>query len=122
MIIETIAKYFRDLVIIRGKNHTYLVMDIYLLDNNKLAAGMKIYIQEDILFFDEDVLKNYHLQKIQIYMKLIYTPLHYQRSRQKNFIPLFQIFYGNSNEHDEILKPQLLFFVLELSHQRNKKK
>ena len=48
MIIKTTANMFGDLIITRGKNEKNLDMDIELLDDNKLAIGMKGYIQEAI--------------------------------------------------------------------------
>ena len=55
MIIEAIAKQFGYLVITRGKKCTFLCMDIEILDNNKLAIGMKSYIQEAVDFFNEEM-------------------------------------------------------------------
>ena len=54
-IIKATAKHFGNLVIARGKNHTFLGMDIGLLDDNKIEIGMKGYIQEAINVFDEEM-------------------------------------------------------------------
>ena len=42
---------FGGLVITKGGNHTLLVMDIEVLDDNKLTIGMKSYIQDAINFW-----------------------------------------------------------------------
>ena len=87
MITGAIAKHFGDLVITRGKNHTFLGIDIELLDDNKLVICMKSYIQEAIIFFMIMCPKTYFLQKIRICKKLIQTPLYYQIITQNIFIP-----------------------------------
>ena len=111
MIIEVIAKKwgFSDC---RGKKYPTLGMDIELLDDNKLTIGTKIYIQESIDLFDEDVSTKVSSLAHKVYKKLIQDTLHYQRSRHNIFIPLLKVFYGPLNDHNQILKLKLFFFVL----------
>ena len=54
-IIRAISKRFGNLVIKRGRKHTFLGIDIELLDGNKLSICTKNYIRESINLFDEDV-------------------------------------------------------------------
>ena len=57
-IVGRIKKHFGDLVISRGKEHTFLGMNIKFNDNGSLQIEMKKYIEEAIESFGEDVSKN----------------------------------------------------------------
>ena len=55
MIIEAIEKHFWYLVMTRGIKHTFIGMEIELLDGKTLVIVTKNYIQGYIDLFDEDV-------------------------------------------------------------------
>jgi KUP system potassium uptake protein len=57
-IIEDIRSDYGDLVISRGKEHTFLGMNIKFKDDRSVQIGMKDYITESIELFGEDVSKN----------------------------------------------------------------
>jgi len=57
MIIDDISEHFGKLVVTRGKKHTFLGMDLEMLDELRFAIGMKSYLEEAIELFGEDVSK-----------------------------------------------------------------
>jgi len=54
-LIADIEKHFGKLVVSRGKEHTFLGMDLKFKDNSKVHVGMTGYIEEAIVLFGEDV-------------------------------------------------------------------
>ena len=99
-------------MITRGEKQAFLGMDIELLDDNKIEISMKSYIQEAILFLTKTIPQKYCLQNIKIRTKLIQTPILYQRSTQNIFIPSLQSFYGQLNEHEQMLELRFLSFLI----------
>jgi len=57
MIIDAISEHFGELVVTRRKKHTFLGMDLEMLDESRFAIGMKSYLEEAIKLFGEDVSK-----------------------------------------------------------------
>jgi ABC-type proline/glycine betaine transport system permease subunit len=57
-VIDKIKTHFGDLVVSRGKEHTFLGMNLTFKDDGSLTIEMKKYIEEAIELFGQDVSKN----------------------------------------------------------------
>ena len=54
-VIEEIEKKFGKMTVKRGKTHIFVGMNIEFLDDKKVAIGMKVYVEEAIDTFGEEV-------------------------------------------------------------------
>ena len=54
-VINIMKRNFGELVVSCGKKHTFLVMDIELVNDVKINIGMKSYLKRAIKTFGEDI-------------------------------------------------------------------
>ena len=83
---------------------------------------MKRYIQEAICFFDKDVSTEVSSPpNKKLYGVDPYSPT-LPEKQAEYFRSIVANIYGQLNKHNQVLKLQLLYFVIELSHQHNETK
>ena len=89
-------------------------MDIGLLDDNKIEIGMKGYIQEAINVFDEEMSTKVSYPENKNLHKVNQDSPTLPKNQAEYFHSIFAKLYKQLYNHNQILKLQLIFLVLEL--------